>query len=105
MNSSTLKTIIALNLTLFITIEAAQAGILHRVKVFLLQQFDPALLIILSLVIILVSGVLYVLFTPVLIGNQKTVWLNVSGAYKTRRLRARKAQVKRISAILHKEAA
>ncbi len=105
MSSRTIKTIITLNLTLCLTIEAAQAGLLHKIKLFLLQEFNLTALTMTAMAFIVILAVLYILLAPVSIGRQKSVWLNMSEGSKPNGMGHRKAQVRRISAILHREAA
>jgi len=101
MNGKTFKVIVILVGLLFINIEAAQAGLIHRFKSFILHEFSDFQLFYMVSAIAAVGFLLYVLLTPVLIGNEKSVWLDYYPSDRQRsRYQNKKEMVKRISVIL-----
>ena len=71
MKNSTLRIIVLLVGLLFLNIEAAHAGLVHKLKIYIISEFgDTRFLYLLGLV--LVAGLLcYVIFAPVLIGKER----------------------------------
>src|SRR5947208_1026701 len=73
----TLRVIIILVALLFLNIEAAQAGLVYKIRVYFRHEFPDQHLLAWSFVCIcIVAFLIYVVFASVLIGNQKWDWLN-----------------------------
>ena len=102
MKSRTIKVIITLVALLFLNIEAAQAGLIHKLKIYIRHEFADFQLLYL-VVGLLVTGFLgYIIFTPVLIGNQKWSWLNYSSFPPSRNnYSSKKDSIAKISQILN----
>jgi len=102
MSKSTLRFTILLVFSLFLNIEAAQAGLINRIRIYVLREFPdyqfPWLFSGLALTVLL----LYILLAPVKIGKEKRIWLNYD-PFPARRHRydQKKASVSRISEVLH----
>ncbi|MCC6369648.1 MAG: hypothetical protein IT236_01445 [Bacteroidia bacterium] len=102
MSNRTFKTILFLVGLLFLNIEAAKAGLLNRFKYFIHSEFNNEQLAFLSIGFVLLAGLLYVMFAPVAIGNQKSIWLDYSPkAHKGGTYQSKRDQVKRISLVLN----
>ena len=102
MNSRTFKVIVILVGLLFINIEAAQAGLIHKFKAIILHEFPDYQLVYLSLGLGAIGFFMYVLLTPVSIGSQKSVWLDYFPNNRNQsQYQNKKDLVKRISVILH----
>lgn len=76
MTKGTLRFIIILMAMLFLNIEAAQAGLISRFRVFILREFPDQQFPWLLTLVVLAGFILYILFAPVPIGKEKRVWLN-----------------------------
>lgn len=76
MSNRTFKTILLLVGLLFINIEAAQAGLIHKLKSYILHEFTDFQLFYISAAVLSVGFLIYVVATPVVIGTQKSVWLD-----------------------------
>lgn len=101
MNGRTFKVIVILVGLLFINIEAAQAGLIHKFKSFILHEFSDFQLFYLISGVFAIAFLLYVMFTPVVIGNEKSVWLDYYPPESQRTIyQNKKEMVKRISVIL-----
>lgn len=96
MKSRTLKTIIILVSLLFINIEAAQAGLLHKFKAYIRTELTDFQLVYILLGLLALSFIGYVIFTPVLIGKEKWAFLSyysynpAMNRYQNKRLTVRK---------------
>lgn len=99
MKKSTVKTIVILVALLFINIEAAHAGLVTRLKLYIRHEFTGVELIYYSAILIALTFLTYVIATPVAIGKEKTIWLSYgTGRYNYQNKRE---AVKRISQILN----
>ena len=100
MSNRTFKVIVFLVILLFINIEAAQAGLVHRLKLFIQNEFSDFQLFYISGGTLVVAVLLCIIAMPVHIGKEKRIWftdIDVSGAHD---YRSRRMAVKRISNIL-----
>lgn len=75
MNKGTVKTIIILIGLLFLNIEAAHAGLIGKLKVYIHHEFTDLQFFYLLLTLGGISFLMYVIFTPVVIGKKKWNWL------------------------------
>lgn len=105
MSSKTFKVIALFVSLLFINIEAAQAGLIHKFKLIILHEFPDYQLVYLSITAFFVGFILYVMFAPVHIGNQKSVWLDYfPNKSNLNDYQNKRALVKKISSILNSPA-
>ena len=87
--------------SLFLNIEAAQAGYVDKFKSYIQTQFPDHFLLYIVLIALSAVFLIYVLVTPVNIGNQKSIWLEYSpGSEKMGNYSHRKEQVKKIASLL-----
>ena len=101
MKKGTLKTIIILIGLLFINIEAAQAGLIHKFKIYIRHEFPDYQLLYVTLGLLLFGFLSYIIFTPVLIGKQKWAWLTYYSYNPNRHdYQSKRVMVKKISGIL-----
>ena len=75
MKKGTIKTIIFLVGSLFLNIEAAHAGLVGKLKLYINHEFSDSQLTYTLLCLAALSFISYVIFTPVVIGKQKWAWL------------------------------
>ena len=105
MNARTIKVIVTLVALLFLNIEAAQAGLVNKLKVYIRHEFtDYQLFYFIGG--LLVTGFLgYIVFAPVMIGNQKWAWLNYSTYQPSRHhYSSKRRAITKISRILNSSA-
>jgi hypothetical protein len=76
MNKSTLRFIVVLMAMLFLNIEAAQAGLISRFRLYIHREFPDQQFPWLLTGLVVAGFLLYILFAPVPIGKEKRVWLN-----------------------------
>jgi hypothetical protein len=101
MKNGTIKTIIVLIALLFINIEAAQAGLVHKLKLYIRHEFSDYQLLYISVAILFLGFLAYIIFTPVLIGKQKWAWLSYYSYNPSRHAyQSRREVIKKISEIL-----
>lgn len=101
MKNKTLKAIIILVALLFINIEAAQAGLVHKMKLFISHEFPDHNLLFISGGLFMLGFLSYVLFAPVWIGNEKWAWLNYYSYQPSRHnYSSKRVSVRKISKIL-----
>ena len=96
-----IKLILVLVGMLFLNIEAAHAGLVGKVKLYIRAEFAPEQLtaIVAALLGLAVLG--YVLFTPVRINNERRRWLNYfSHSNHRKSMRHRRQFVARINHVL-----
>jgi hypothetical protein len=74
MNNRTIRVIIFLVSLLFLNIEAAQAGLIHKLKIYIRHEFTEWQLIYILGGMGLFGILSYIIFTPVLIGSEKWAW-------------------------------
>jgi hypothetical protein len=101
MNNRTLKVIVILVPMLFLNIEAAHAGLVHKVKLYILHEFTDFQLIYIFAGVFLLAFFLYIIAMPVNIGKEKRVWFIDQDTSFSPDYGARRQTVKRISGILH----
>jgi hypothetical protein len=101
MRNRTLRTIIILLALLFLNIEAAHAGLIHKFKSFIHQEFSDTQLIYLSLGLCMTALLLYIVFWPVPIGKEKWSWFHYYSYNPKQHFRRRKEVVRKISGILN----
>jgi hypothetical protein len=101
MKSRTLRVIIILVATLFLNIEAAQAGLIQKLKLYFRQEFPHNEFLLLFGGLVFAAFIVYVLFAPVLINKQKWSWLNYYSYQPGRQdYKSKRITVKKISEIL-----
>lgn len=101
MNKSTFRIIIVLVCLLFVNIEAAQAGLVHRIKLFINNEFPPNQFVFLIICASFFIFVAYVVLAPVNIGKEKRAWLDYYRIQpKKRSYQHRRIAVNRISDVL-----
>jgi hypothetical protein len=101
MTKSTIRFIFSLMAMLFLNIEAAQAGLISRFRVFLNREFPDYQFPWLLALMMLAGLLLYGLFAPVPIGKEKRVWLHIWHFQSKRQTYEQKrALVSRISGVL-----
>jgi hypothetical protein len=101
MKKGTLKTIIILVAMLFINIEAAQAGLVHKFRIYIRHEFSDYQLLYIISGIMLISFLSYIIFTPVLIGKEKWSWLSYYSYNPNRHAyQSKRNVIKKISGIL-----
>ena len=101
MKKGTLKTIIILVALLFINIEAAQAGLIHKFKIYIRHEFSDYQLVYFVAGFLFFSFLSYIIFTPVLIGKEKWAWLSYYSYNPNRHdYQSKREMVQKISGIL-----
>ena len=101
MNKRVLKVILVLVSMLFLNIEAAQAGLVNKLKLYIQAEFPPHQLALILFIIFTVSAFCYIIFTPLSINNERWSWYNYfSFQPQNRTYRNKRVLVKRISTIL-----
>ena len=87
MGKRTFKWIVTLVSLLFLNIEAAQAGLVSRIRLFIEAEFGRSELWYITLSLLAVSAVLYVLFSPVPGVSTRSVspFLTVQDSYSKRK--------------------
>jgi hypothetical protein len=103
MNKSTLRVIIILVSLLFINIEAAQAGLVHKLRLYIRHEFSETQLIYWTVCVLALSSLLYIIFSPLPIGQEKWSWFHYY-TYNPKRssFHRKRAAVTRISKMLKK---
>jgi hypothetical protein len=101
MKNGTFKIIVILVGLLFLNIEAAQAGLVHKFKIYIRHEFSDFQLIY-SIGGLLIFGFLsYVIFTPVPIGKEKWAFFNYYSYNPNRHdYQSKRMMIKKISGIL-----
>jgi len=74
MNNRTIRVIVLLVSLLFLNIEAAHAGLVHKLKIYIRHEFTEWQLFYILGGIALFGVLSYIIFTPVLIGSEKWAW-------------------------------
>ena len=74
MSKRMIRTILVLVSMLFLNIEAAQAGLVGKLKLYIAAELPHWLLVMLLGSALLLIPVLLVIFTPLYINNQRLVW-------------------------------
>lgn len=101
MKKGTFKIIIILVSLLFVNIEAAQAGLIHKMKIYIRQEFSDYQLLYFFCALLFFGFFSYIIFTPVLIGKQKWAWLSYYSYIPGRHdYQSKRDVVKKISTIL-----
>ena len=101
MKNRTLRVIIILISLLFLNIEAAHAGLIHKLKSYIRLEFTDFELFYIFGGSLSLAFLGYVIFTPVLIGNKKWAWLNYYSYQPNRHdYQSKRDMVKKISGIL-----
>jgi hypothetical protein len=102
MNNRTFRIIVLLVGLLFINIEAANAGLVQKFRLYIKHEFSDTQLIYLVSIFMILGFLTYVLFTPVSIGKEKRGWLNYYSYMPNNHDYQRKRDVvKKISNILN----
>ncbi len=101
MKNTTLRLIIVLVALLFINIEAAQAGLVHRLRVFVNHEFPHQPIGLYLLTAAIIGFLLYVIFSPIVIGREKWTWIKLFRFQPTsRNYRKKRERVSRIAELL-----
>src|SRR5258706_1659733 len=101
MNKGTLKFIIILVSMLFINIEAAHAGLVHKFRLYISHEFSNLQLFYLSAGLLTFSCLIYIVFSPLPIGKAKWSWFSYYSYNPARNhYQNKRSAVKRISGIL-----
>jgi hypothetical protein len=101
MKNGTFRVIVILVGLLFINIEAANAGLIQKLRLYIRHEFTDFQLVYFTAVFLIMLFLSYVLFTPVSIGREKKTWLNYYSYNPSRQdYQARRDVVKKISTIL-----
>jgi hypothetical protein len=104
MKNRTIRIIAILVCLLFINIEAAQAGLILKLKLFIRHEFADYRLEYISLILLLTSALAYIIFSPVAIGSEKWAWYNYFTYNPGRNNYSNKKDVvKKISVILNQK--
>jgi hypothetical protein len=86
---------------LFLNIEAAQAGLVHKIKLYIRHECPDYQLLYIALALLVLGFLSYVLFAPVLIGKEKWAWLNYYSYQPNRHdYQSKRATIQKISGIL-----
>ncbi len=101
MKNTTLRLIIILVGLLFLNIEAAHAGLVHKLKIYISHELSPLQVYYICGSLLLFGFLAYVVFSPILIGNQKWAWHNYFSFNPERQsYQNKRDMVKKISGIL-----
>lgn len=101
MEKRTIKTIVILVSLLFLNIEAANAGLIHKFKLYIRHEFSDDQVFYLSAGLLFFGFLCYVIFTPVLIGKEKWAWLSYYSYNPNRHdYQSKRDVIKKISGIL-----
>ncbi len=104
MRNKTFKTIVILVSLLFINIEVAQAGLVHKFKAYIRTELTDYQLIYALIGLLTLSFLSYVILTPVFIGKEKWGFLSYySYNPAVNRYQNKKITVRKISNILKNE--
>ncbi len=86
---------------LFINIEAAHAGLVQKIKLFIRHEFPDYQLLYVAGTLMVLGFLSYVIFAPVFIGKEKWAWLNYYGDNAAPHdYQSKRASIKKISGIL-----
>src|SRR5262245_45742029 len=101
MNNRTIKVIIFLVTLLFLNIEAAQAGLVQQLKLYIRHEFTEWQLTYILGGMGLFGILSYIIFTPVLIGSEKWAWYKYFTFNPVRpKYQDKRQAIKKISGIL-----
>ncbi len=76
MEKKTFKVIVILVGLLFLNIEAAHAGLVHKFKLFIRTEFSDFQLLYVVGALVIFAFLIYIVFSPVRIGQEKWSWIN-----------------------------
>jgi hypothetical protein len=100
MKNQTVRIIITLVALLFINIEAAHAGLIHKFKLYITHEFPDWQLIFISTGLLTAGFLTYVLAVPVSIGRGRRIWFTDDDLDAVKKFGDKKQTVRRISGIL-----
>ena len=101
MNKRLVKLILVLVSMLFLNIEAAQAGLVTRLRLYISSEVPPHQLMFTLICLSVVFIFAYIIFTPLHINNERWPWYNYfSFQPESTSFRKKKMVVKRIRAVL-----
>jgi hypothetical protein len=101
MKNRTVRVIIILVALLFLNIEAAHAGLIHKFKLFIQHEFPNLQLLYITGGLLTFGVLMYIIFTPVPIGKEKWSWFNYYTYNPNRHnYHSKREVVKKISGIL-----
>lgn len=100
MNKRTIKAIIILMALLFINIEAANAGLISKLKLYIHHEFSMTELFYYALGLFSLSFVSYIIVAPVNIGRERASWMNYY-KYSPLKYHYKRETVRKISKILN----
>lgn len=75
MTKKSIKTILFLPAMLFANIEAAHAGLVHKLKLYIHNEFETWQFLLIIGLLLFTSLLTYIIITPVVIGKQKLIFL------------------------------
>jgi hypothetical protein len=102
MKNRTFRAIVILVGSLFLNIEAAQAGLVHKMRVFIRQEFPDTQLWYVAAALLVIGFLCYVIFAPVFIGKEKWAWLNYYSYQPPRHgYKSKRVTIKKISGMLN----
>jgi hypothetical protein len=100
MKNRTVRIIIVLVSLLFMNIEAAHAGLIHKFRLYITHEFPDWQLIFFSAGVFTAAFLTYVLAVPVSIGRGRRIWFTDVDIDPVRNFGEKKKTVRRISGIL-----
>jgi hypothetical protein len=104
MKKSTFRFIIILVGLLFINIEAAHAGLVHKIKIYINHEFSDFPIVYFMIGLLILSFLSYVIFSPILIGKERWAWFSYYSYNPNRHdYQSKRDMVKKISGILKNE--
>jgi hypothetical protein len=105
MQNRTFRVIITLVGLLFLNIEAAHAGLVHKLKIFISHEFTSLQLYYITGGIFIFAILSYIIFAPVQVGSEKWAWYKYFTFNPLRQKYQNKRQmVKRISGMVVQKA-
>lgn len=101
MKKGTIKTILILVSLLFLNIEAAHAGLIGKIKIYIHHEFTDLQLAYSLFSLGAIGFILYVIFAPVEIGKQKRAWLSYYSYSPSRhKYQSKRDSIRKIEEIL-----
>jgi hypothetical protein len=87
---------------LFLNIEAAHAGLVHKLKIYITHEFSDYQLLYIVSGLLIFGCLTYIVFTPVSIGKEKWMWYHYfTNTSKRHDYQSKRQLVKKISGILN----
>jgi hypothetical protein len=105
MKNRTVRIIIILVSLLFMNIEAAHAGLIHKFRLYIAHEFPDWQLIFFCTGLSAAAFLVYVIAAPVSIGRGRRIWFTDDDIDTVKKFSDRRKAVTKISVILSKQAA